>query len=387
MTPPLLFVSGEYPPDVGGVGDYTEHLRGALAVLGWQSGVLGRRQVQRWDARSLFALVRTAPRTGVVHIQYQAGAYDLLGDVCLMPTLLRRFRPRTRVVTTFHDARPPYLFPKAGRWRDKAVRLLARTSHAVVAADARDLAALGGPSPRHHHVPIGPNVPCAPPVGYDRLAFRTALGLQPETLALVYFGLRNASKGLDLLLDTFQLIAVQRANTRLLLLGGEVGASDPTDRETALLLRQRLDQSPAQPGGGHGQGALQPGSGLGQSVLQTGWLPPAQLSAYLLAGDIALLPYADGASPRRGSLLACAEHGLPIVSTTPAAAEVADAIHAVAPEPRRLAEAILSLAQTPLDAARLRDSARALATRAAWPRIAEAHVHIYERLLNSFPLP
>ncbi len=365
MTPPLLFVSGEYPPDVGGVGDYTEHLRGALALLGWQSGVLGRRQVQRWDARSLFALVRTAPRAGVVHIQFQAGAYDLLGDVCLMPTLLRRFRPRTRVVTTFHDAPPPYLFPKAGRWRDKAVRLLARTSHAVVAADARDLAALGGPSPRHHHVPIGPNVPCAPPLGYDRLAFRTALGLQPETLALVYFGLRNASKGLDLLLDAVNLVLEQRPDTRLLLLGGEVGASDPTDRETAQRFRQRLDAR----------------------VLEAGWLPPDQLSAHLLAADIAVLPFADGASPRRGSLLACAEHGLPIVSTTPAAAEVADAIHAVAPEPRRLAEAILSLAQTPLDAARLRDSARALATRAAWPRIAEAHVHIYERLLNSFPLP
>jgi glycosyltransferase involved in cell wall biosynthesis len=306
VTPPLLFVSGEYPPDVGGVGDYTDRLRRALAGLGWQSSVLSRRQVRRWDARALIALVRHAPRSGIVHIQYQAGAYDLLGDVCLMPTLLRRFRPQTRVVTTFHDARPPYLFPKAGRWRETAVRLLGRTSHAIIAADARDLVLLGGPSVRHHHVPIGPNVPYAPPAGYDRLTFRTALGFAPETLALVYFGLRNASKGLDLLVDAVNLVMLQRGQTRLMLVGGEVGASDPTDRQTAQLLRQRLDAH----------------------VLQTGWLPSDQLSAHLLAADMAVLPYADGASPRRGSLIACA-----------------------------------------------------VAVRTAWPRIAQSHVQIYAQLM------
>jgi glycosyltransferase involved in cell wall biosynthesis len=365
VTSPLLLVSGEYPPDVGGVGDYTERLRTGLDSLGWQSRVLSRRQVRRWDARSLVALVRAAPRAGVVHIQYQAAAYDLLGDVCLMPTLLRRLRPRTRIVTTFHDARPPFLFPKAGLWREKSVQLLARMSHAVVAADARDLAKLGGPSPRHHHMPIGPNVVCAPPPGYDRLAFRIALGLAPETLAVVYFGLRNASKGLDLLLEAFNLVAAQHPNARLVLLGGEVGASDPTDRKTAHQLRQRLDER----------------------VLQTGWLPPAQVSAYLLACDVALLPYADGASPRRGSLLACAEHGLPIVSTLPAAAEVSDAIQAVESNPHRLAEAVLHLAQDSADTARLRDNARALVTRASWPRIAQAHVEMYEQLGARLPLP
>src|SRR5216683_823908 len=133
----------------------------------------------------------------------------------------------------------------------------ARTSHAVVAADARDLATLGGPSPRHHHVPIGPNVPCAPPADYDRLAFRTALGFGPETLVLAYFGLRNASKGLGVLLDAVNHVVGSRPNARLMLLGGQVGASDPTDRRTAQRLLPRVDAH----------------------VLQTGWLPPDQLSA------------------------------------------------------------------------------------------------------------
>jgi len=233
-----------------------------------------------------------------------------------------------------------------------------------VAADARDLATLGGSLARQHHVPIGSNLSCAPPPDYDRLAFRANLGLAPETLVVVYFGLRNASKGLDLLLDAFELIARQQPNARLLLVGGDVGASDPTDRQTALRLSQRLDHR----------------------VLQTGWLPRAQLSAHLLAADIALLPYADGASPRRGSLLACAEHGLPIVSTVPAAPEVAAAVHAVEAHPEQLAEAVLHFAQDPLARTRLRGAARALARRTAWPQIAQAHVEIYARL-EGLPLP
>jgi glycosyltransferase involved in cell wall biosynthesis len=357
----LLFVSGEYPPDIGGVGDYTHCLRGALMEQGWDSAVLSRREVRRWDARSMFALLRAAPREGVVHLQYQAGAFDLLGDVCLMPMLLRRLRPHVRVVTTLHDVRVPYLFARAGRLRPAAVRFLARTSHAVIAADSRDLSLLGALSPQHHHVAIGSNVACAPPFDFDRADFRSKLGVAPDALVIAYFGLLNASKGLDLLLDAFSRIAAKRPDDRLLLLGGQVGASDPTDRLTATVVLSRLDDR----------------------VIQTGWLEPAAVSAHLLAADIALLPYTDGASPRRGSLLACAEHGLPIVSTQPAAPEVAAAVHAVTPDADALAEAVLEVSVDIAFAARLKDAAGKLADAAAWPKIAAAHIGIYESLLYS----
>jgi glycosyltransferase involved in cell wall biosynthesis len=361
---PLLLVSGEYPPDVGGVGDYTDRLRQALAAQGWQSSVLSRRLVRRWDARALARLVRTTPREGLVHIQFQAAAYDLLGDVCLMPTVLRRLRPGVRSVTTFHDVRVPYLFPRAGRLRRAALGFLARSSDAVIAADERDLEWLGGPSCRHHQVPIGPNIACEPGPAYDRTAFRSELGLEPGTLAIVYFGLLNQSKGLDLLLDAFDLVLGKVPNARMLLLGGETGASDTTDRQTAIRVRGRLHR-------------------LAERVVWPGWLPPQTLSRYLLAGDVALLPYADGASPRRGSLLACAAHGLPIVSTQPASQAVADAIQAVPGHADPLAEAVLRVADDPAVSARLRESTTALTARTAWPRIAAAHARIYEELCRT----
>jgi glycosyltransferase involved in cell wall biosynthesis len=359
----ILFVSGEYPPDVGGVGDYTAQLRLALEQRGRLTDVVTRADVGHWDARSLLKVLPRVPKTGVVHIQFQAAAFDLLGDICLLPTVLKRYRPGVRSVTTFHDVRVPYLFPRAGGLRQAAVRFLARSSDAVVAADARDLRALGGPSSRHYHVPIGANVACAPPRDYDRADFRTSLGLSANDLAVVYFGTLNASKGTDLLLDAVECIRARQSGVRLLLLGGEVSASDPTDQVSAARVRQRS-------------------AGPRDGLMRTGWLKPRELSAHLLAGDVALLPYADGASARRGSLLACAAHGLPIVTTLPAGSEVAPYVEAVGHDPHELAEAVIRAWRAP---AKLRAASVKLAEAVSWARIASQHIEIYESLLYSRP--
>jgi len=357
----ILFVTGEYPPDVGGVGDYTARLRLALEQRGWLTDVVTRRQVGRWDARAPAWLLRHAPRQGVVHIQYQAAAFDLLGDICLLPALMRRVRPALSSVTTFHDAREPYLFPRAGRLRRLAVQLLARTSDTVIAADSRDLRCLGGPSPRHVQIPIGANIACQPADGYHRAAFRSELGLGEDDLAVVYFGTLNSSKAASVLLDAFGVIQQQQPRARLLLLGSEISASDPSDRISAARVRDRI-------------------AGFGSAVIRTGWLAPRQLSAYLLAGDVALLPFVDGASARRGSLLACAAHGLPLVTSRPAAREVEGYVTAVGLDASDMAAAVLGAWHQPV---RLRSASLALAESVSWSRIAAQHINVYERLLYS----
>jgi glycosyltransferase involved in cell wall biosynthesis len=238
------------------------------------------------------------------------------------------------------------------------VRLMARWSHVVIAADERDLMAVGGTGVQ---VPIGSNVACAPAAGYLRSAFRTSLGISDGSPVVVYFGLLNASKGLDLLLDAFARVQDVRPGARLLVLGGEVGASDVTDRHTAARVQAGLDAAKA---------------------VRPGYLEAEALSAHLLAADVALLPYVDGASPRRGSLLACAAHGLPIVSTQPASAAVADAVRAVASEPRALADAVLRVLDDSPLRSQLQRGAAALTERTSWRRIAEQHRAIYQNLYS-----
>jgi glycosyltransferase involved in cell wall biosynthesis len=80
-------------------------------------------------------------------------------------------------------------------------------------------------------------------------------------------------------------------------------------------------------------------------------------------------------------LLACAAHGLPIVSTQPASQAVADAVLAVpAGDAGALSAAVLRIdADTEL-AERLRDGSHALKTRSSWRTIAERHLAIYREV-------
>jgi glycosyltransferase involved in cell wall biosynthesis len=131
--------------------------------------------------------------------------------------------------------------------------------------------------------------------------------------------------------------------------------------------------------------------GLADLVATTGRLPPAELSAALLACDVIALPYRDGASLRRGTLMAAIAHGLPIVSTRGLAAVGAEDVDAplllrdgehllrVPPDdPAALAGAIAHLADDPGLRARLAANAGAVAARVAWPEIARGTLTVYE---------
>lgn len=316
-------LAGELPPDHGGVGDYTARLADALRALGAPVGVLtserpgvpARRllgasqapvygMVPGWDARVWplvrRALARLGPRP-LLHIQFQAGAFELGGSIHLLPSLIRATLPRARVVTTFHDFLVPYLFPKAGPARLAANRLLARSSHAAIFTDLADLEQ-AGLGMRGRVVPIGSNVDCAPAAEPSREDIRRLLGADDGTFLVGYFGFLNPSKGVPTLLEAIGRLAAPQPErpVRLAMIGAETGVSNPTDLAQARTVHDSIERA-------H----------LADRVVKTGYLPPPDLSATLLACDAVALPFTDGASARRGTLMAALAHGLPIVSTLP----------------------------------------------------------------------
>jgi glycosyltransferase involved in cell wall biosynthesis len=155
-------------------------------------------------------------------------------------------------------------------------------------------------------------------------------------------------------------------NARLLMLGGEVGASDPTNAAYAQKVR-----------------ALMRELGVSQRVIWSGYRPPDEVSALWQASDIAVLPYADGASLRRGTLLAAFAHGLPVVSTTPRVAveQLRDGENILLAAPgddRALAEQVIALINSPELRAKLSQGALRLAEEFSWSRIADQHLALYE---------
>ncbi len=381
----IVLLSAEYPPVPGGVGDYTRNLGMALLQRGHEVTVLtgmadsaddhpplrvARLPLRQWDWRC-WRVVRRALddlKPDVLHTQYQTGAYGMHPAINFLPRRLRSQANRPCLVVTAHDLLPPYLFPKAGPLRDWVTRRLMLDVDAVVATNEADEARLrrwGAGQGRHTLavIPIGANLAVTPPPGWDRHEWRARLGIAPEMTLIAYFGLMSRSKGVDTLV---QALARLPETFRLIVVGGE--ATAPQDRVYADEV-QRLIAALC----------------LSDRVTMTGYCDAATVSAHLLAADLAALPFADGASFRRGSLLATLAHGVPTI-TTPGDAALIDHTHVLltpAGDPDALAGTIARLANDPALREGLSAGGAALAGRFSWEVIARQHEELYHGLRNA----
>jgi glycosyltransferase involved in cell wall biosynthesis len=379
-------VTGEFPPLKGGVGDYTHELAKALAALGQAVHVVTIRPcaafqpagaaftlhpvIGRWSFAALFqirALAREL-QLDILNLQYQAAAYGLSAPVHFLPRVCRAAQP-LKTVVTFHDLRIPYLFPKAGRLRPAAVSYLARSASGVIVTDPADELELRRRGiARLTQIPIGSNIAPAPPAGYERKAWRARQGVEPQEMLLGYFGFLNQSKGGGTLIEALARLADKGVPVKLALIGHRTGSSDATNAAFGA----RLD-------------ALMAQHHLGDRILTTGYLEAAEVSAWLLACDALVLPYRDGVSFRRGSLMAALVHGCPIISTEPAAPlpelRPGGNIVLVPPDaPDALAGALLELSASPELRARLGEGAAALSAQFAWDKIAARTLEFWRSL-------
>jgi glycosyltransferase involved in cell wall biosynthesis len=381
-----LTISGEYPPMQGGVADYTHILGQHLERLGADIHVLTsldaaappcddahvHPNIESWGWRELYGAVRRLLRQlepDVISIQYQAAAYRLHPAINVLPL---RFRD-TPIVTTFHDLRVPYLFPKAGPLRQEAVWLLARHSKAVITTNGADRAVLAARRgmPAIHEIPIGSNVAKRLPEAFDRAQWRAAWGLPSSGMVLCYFGFLNPTKGGEDLMRCLASLVRRGVDAHLVMIGGTIGASDPANEAylaSVLALVSHL--------------------GLQARVHWTDYLPDTEVSAAFALSDLCVLPYRDGASLRRGSLMAAMAHGMPILSTEPESPvrELDDGGNIrLVPRgsPTALAEAAWELWQDPPTLRRLAEGAKELSVRFRWEGIAKRTLEVLHAAAES----
>jgi len=390
----VLFLTGEFPTMQGGVGDCTNEIARALAARGAQVGVLTSTRarqpaiqspqleifplIEKWNWSSL-RVIRDTLRDfspDLVHIQFQTAAFAMHPAIYLLPRSLSLFRERVgvRVVVTFHDLRVPYLFPKAGRIREWITRFFARACDAVIATNEEDYFSLSALRLKLLTIiPIGSNISTTPPRDYHRAAWRAQLGIADNEALLCYFGFLNESKGGETLIRA--LAQIPRA--KLLMIGGQTGASDPTN--AAYLARVKKEIRDLK---------------LEDRVMWTDYTPPEIVTANFFAADICVLPYRDGASYRRGTLMAALAHGCAIVTTKvpspksqvqsqlPKLHDGENCLLAPPDDPRALANAIQRAVASPELRGRIGAGARAVAQHFSWDKIARQHLELYEQIVN-----
>jgi len=377
------FITGEYPPMEGGVGAFTRELARALVAEGHTVSVFARRRAEaveedgisiapivskRWDwsAVRLAQAWASNQSLDMVNIQFQTAAYDMHPAAHWLPTSLKNSRSKS--VVTFHDLRAPYLFPKAGPIRSWIVRKLALDADGIIATDHKDAIALKAwGAPNVAWIPIGSNISVDLNAQHDRAAARQQLGISPNQLLVSYFGFLNESKGGLLLIDAVSEIVNNGIDVHLLMIGGRAGASDPTNEAYGRQVDARIEHH-----------------GLQTRVHWSGFVSDREVSELFYASDITALPYLDGASLRRGTLMAALAHGRAIVTTNfeSPLAELEGVVHTVHADSRALATGITELWNTK----RLRASLEHAATKAArafqWDNIARQTISFYESLLS-----
>ena len=276
-----------------------------------------------------------------------------------------------QVAWTYHDRLVPYLFPKAGsRLRRWVTDRPAYTSQVVIATnegDYQQLAAKLLPA-KLVKIPIGSNIQVHECSTTARSSARTQRGHSAQALVLGYFGFLNRSKGGLTLMRTLHELVKQGYDAQLLMIGEQVGASDPTNhaylQEVEALIR-----------------TLQ----VKGRVQWTGHLADAAVSNALHLVDLLFMPYTDGASLRRGTLMAGLAHGCAIVTTTPQSplpelVDGRDLCYVPPDEPQLAATVIARLVNEPHRLQTVRASARQQSQQFTWPTIAEQHLGVYKHL-------
>jgi glycosyltransferase involved in cell wall biosynthesis len=392
-------VTGEYPPMEGGVGAYTQEMAKAFHEAGNEVHVITSRQAKpkvenrsMWDIREPYDLgyAQLHARAGrwwwsamstaaqivarydldIVNIQYQAAAFDM--NVPAINFLPWRLRGMTKTVVTFHDLRVPYLFPKAGRLREKMVRRLAHSADGVIVTNIEDYNTLSSPGPGTElmvQLPIGSNIRAANPSTLDVEGVRRSVLGSEEGILLGYFGFLNETKGADTLVDS---LARLPSDYELVFVGGQTGSSDSSSNKAFLVkLRERIS-------------ALK----LDERVHWSGFLDEEDVSAYLFACDMIVMPYRDGASLRRGTLMAALAHGRPIITTEPTT-PIDQLIHGEnvwmtrVDDPVELSDAIAKLAADPALREMLAARAKETSAQFTWTEIAAKTVAFYKEIIAS----
>lgn len=264
----VLLITGSYPPDVCGVADYTARLAEALDRKGLKVAVFTGKE---WNAANALSLSREidASQPDMLHIQYPATGYGW----GVGPQVLSILKP---MVVTIHECSQSHMLRRISLYPFSA------RAHAVVFTTEyeRRYAVRFAPwiSSRATVIPIGTNISPGPST-IPRLSN-----------VITYFGLIRTHKGIEQVIELSRL-CLERSNGLFVRI---VGALMPGNEWFYEQVRQSASELPIE------------------------WIlgrEGPELSLTLAEGEIGYLPFPDGASERRGSLLAMLSNRVAVITS------------------------------------------------------------------------
>ena len=333
----VLLITGSYPPDICGVADYTARLEESLQKAGAEVTVYTGR---RWGLRNSPDIAREISAIGadILHIQYPTTGYGWK----LGPQLISLLRP---LVVTLHECSQAHVL------RQLSLYPFSLRSPRIIFTNEyeRGYAQRFAPwiESRSILIPIGSNIPIATN--------------QPKHSGKIvtYFGLIRPQKGIEQLLAVARIVKTQKKGFGIRIIGTVM----PGREQYYKYLQNEAQDLPVQ------------------------WilgLAGDELARTLAETEVAYLPFEDGASERRSSLIAMLTNGAAVITTrgrhTPSAMIGAVLLANSPDQAVVLAE---ELFDSPERKAALQLKAATYAEQFAWDDIATEHIAIYQELISA----
>lgn len=330
----IAMVTGSYPPNVCGAGDYTERLVTSLQQRGVSVEVITGGGWGLCDAPAVLKRINTCG-ADITHLQYPTVGYGRR----LGPQLIALLQ---RGIVTIHEASQTHVL------RRLSLFPLCWSRH-LVFTNSFEQAYVCGLAPwvraRSSVIPIGSNVSVGRADGERRLD------------EILYFGLIRPAKGLEQVLDLASLLKSRAPGLTVRI----VGMALPEHAGYLDELRRKSADLP---------------------IVWNLGLSDDEAAQVLARAAIAYAPFPDGASGRRGSLLAVLSNGVATVTTrgaqTPSMLE--EAVEFAA-SPTEAMSRLDALRRDGVRRKRLSEHGMRYAAQFSWPDIADRHIRMYQTVL------
>jgi glycosyltransferase involved in cell wall biosynthesis len=330
-------VTGSYPPKACGVGDYTNSLVGALRTIGCDVDVMTDRDFKLFNARNLAKEI-SLKKPDIVHIQYPTSGYGSDLGPQMLSVLMRGCVVTLHEVSQVNLLRRLSLYPFSIR----SSRLIFTNTY------ERDYAEKHAPwlGQRTSVIPIG-----------SAIQF-SSQEQERDSKEIVHFGLIRPKKGIEEVLNLARVIKKNSQAMRIRIIG---------------MVEPRFEQ--------YFQDLKEAANGL--PVSWSIGLPEAEVAALLSRAETAYMPFPDGASERRSSLLALLANEVVTITTlglfTPSEM---DGVVEFAATPHDAFTIINNDLSNAEKKAAMTIQMRKYMQRRQWSEIAAAHKALYQLILG-----
>lgn len=363
----VLMISGSFPPDKCGVGDYTKILCNNLhdksvginVISSFSSGDEKyhlNTSVQKWSfscIKKIFEVVDEI-KPDIVHIQYPTKAYRKSVFINFLPIAL--ILKKCKVVTTIHEYSDNSLLGK--------IRVIPNLlfSNSIIVVDPvykKDIIKLF-PFIKNkvRFINIASNIPKSQLLESEKLAFKKTIINDKSQRILGYFGFVNESKNIEVILEALaDLKSVGELKTKLLM----IAELEETNEYHGKLIKLIEEYN------------------LKEDVTITGYLNEKEVADYITIADYFILPFKNGFSPKNGSALAALQEGKMVVSTLPKS-KVNNLNNLIFLQTAHLKNELIELIKK-FQNSNIHNSSNKNSTY-CWDDVSDKHIKLYNKLLS-----